>query len=297
MPLLERIQDSCGTSVCNTRFQPQDVLKMYSSGIEQNWRLNFEAGRYTLRGKTNGSWRTCAWLKHCNNMDSWENWGRMGGESEGVIAGIMGKRVDWRVKHQTIFTYWKKGCIWECSWLWIELKASYGVVPWLYQWRGHASAHCEVSRCRGPFDSEMSCWACLRWCGYIWGGAKGEYRRLSPTQKRGKDNFKASVYHCLSDGVILNRTSSKICTSSTTVFDGLPCCWHRASWSTKSTWLFEVRSYGVWQADQQLQDTPLCIWLWLQVHHGGMKWWAERSFTILHNIVVSYTEKSFWCWP
>jgi hypothetical protein len=37
---------------------------------------------------------------------------------------------------------------------------------------------------------------------YIWGGAKGEYRRLSLAQKRGKDNFKASLHHCLSEEVI-----------------------------------------------------------------------------------------------
>ena len=37
---------------------------------------------------------------------------------------------------------------------------------------------------------------------YVWGGAKGEYRRLSLAQKRGKDNFKASLYHCLSEEVI-----------------------------------------------------------------------------------------------
>ena len=37
---------------------------------------------------------------------------------------------------------------------------------------------------------------------YIWGGAKGEYRRLRYAPKRGKNNFKASVYHCLSEEVI-----------------------------------------------------------------------------------------------
>ena len=37
---------------------------------------------------------------------------------------------------------------------------------------------------------------------YIWGGAKGEYRRLSLAEKRGKDNFKASLHHCLSEEVI-----------------------------------------------------------------------------------------------
>ena len=36
----------------------------------------------------------------------------------------------------------------------------------------------------------------------VWGVAKGEYRRLSLAQKRGKDNFKASLYHCLSEEVI-----------------------------------------------------------------------------------------------
>ncbi len=37
---------------------------------------------------------------------------------------------------------------------------------------------------------------------YVWGGAKGEYRRRSLAQKRGKDNFKTSLYHCLSEEVI-----------------------------------------------------------------------------------------------
>jgi hypothetical protein len=33
---------------------------------------------------------------------------------------------------------------------------------------------------------------------YIWSGAKGEYRRLSFAEKRGEDNLKASLHHCLS---------------------------------------------------------------------------------------------------
>ncbi|KAI2509347.1 hypothetical protein MHU86_5100 [Fragilaria crotonensis] len=37
---------------------------------------------------------------------------------------------------------------------------------------------------------------------YIWGGAKGEYRRFSLAEKRGKDNFKSSLHHCLSEEVI-----------------------------------------------------------------------------------------------
>ena len=33
---------------------------------------------------------------------------------------------------------------------------------------------------------------------YIWGGVKGEHRRLSLAQKSvGKDNFNTSLYHCL----------------------------------------------------------------------------------------------------
>ena len=37
---------------------------------------------------------------------------------------------------------------------------------------------------------------------YLWGRAKGTYRSLSLNQKKGKDNFKASVHYCLSDEVI-----------------------------------------------------------------------------------------------
>jgi hypothetical protein len=37
---------------------------------------------------------------------------------------------------------------------------------------------------------------------YVWGGAKGEYRRLSLAEKRGKDNFKDSLHHCLSEEAI-----------------------------------------------------------------------------------------------
>jgi hypothetical protein len=37
---------------------------------------------------------------------------------------------------------------------------------------------------------------------YVCGGAKGEYRRLSLAQKRGKDNFKTSMNNCLSEEVI-----------------------------------------------------------------------------------------------
>ena len=37
---------------------------------------------------------------------------------------------------------------------------------------------------------------------YVWGGAKGEYRRLSLAQKRGKDNFKSRMHYCLSEEVI-----------------------------------------------------------------------------------------------
>ncbi len=48
------------------------------------------------------------------------------------------------------------------------------------------------------------CHAKLAWKGveYIWGGEKGEYWRLSLAEKRGKDNFKASLHHCLSEEVI-----------------------------------------------------------------------------------------------
>ena len=35
-----------------------------------------------------------------------------------------------------------------------------------------------------------------------WGGAKSEYRRLSLAEKRGEDNAKASLHHCLSEEVI-----------------------------------------------------------------------------------------------
>ena len=37
---------------------------------------------------------------------------------------------------------------------------------------------------------------------YVWGGAKGEYRRLSLAQKRGKDNSKTSMQYCLSEDVV-----------------------------------------------------------------------------------------------
>ena len=37
---------------------------------------------------------------------------------------------------------------------------------------------------------------------YLWGQAKGTYRSLLVNQKKGKDNFKASIQYCLSDEVI-----------------------------------------------------------------------------------------------
>jgi hypothetical protein len=37
---------------------------------------------------------------------------------------------------------------------------------------------------------------------YVWACAKGAYRNMSLQQKRGKDNFRASVRHCLSEEVI-----------------------------------------------------------------------------------------------
>jgi hypothetical protein len=38
---------------------------------------------------------------------------------------------------------------------------------------------------------------------YIWACAKGAYRRsMNSCQKKGKDNFKASVHHCLSEEVL-----------------------------------------------------------------------------------------------
>jgi hypothetical protein len=44
---------------------------------------------------------------------------------------------------------------------------------------------------------------------YILGGAKGEYRRLSLAEKRGKDNFKAIIHHCLSEEVIIVKRVRK----------------------------------------------------------------------------------------
>ena len=37
---------------------------------------------------------------------------------------------------------------------------------------------------------------------YLWACAKGAYRNMALCQKKGKDNFKASVHHCLSEEVI-----------------------------------------------------------------------------------------------
>jgi hypothetical protein len=37
---------------------------------------------------------------------------------------------------------------------------------------------------------------------YLWGQAKGIYRSLSLNEKKGKDNFKASIHYCLSNEVI-----------------------------------------------------------------------------------------------
>ena len=37
---------------------------------------------------------------------------------------------------------------------------------------------------------------------YLWACAKGAYRNMTLCQKKGKDNFKASVRHCLSEEVI-----------------------------------------------------------------------------------------------
>ncbi len=37
---------------------------------------------------------------------------------------------------------------------------------------------------------------------YLWACAKGAYRNMTLRQKKGKDNLKASVRHCLSEDVI-----------------------------------------------------------------------------------------------
>ena len=37
---------------------------------------------------------------------------------------------------------------------------------------------------------------------YVWACAKGAYRNMSLQQKKGKDNFKASVCFCLSEEVV-----------------------------------------------------------------------------------------------
>ena len=90
-------------------------------------------------------------------------------------------------------------------------------------------------------------------------------------QKRGKENVKVSLYHCLCRKKWYQFKDLEICTPSSTIFNGLPCHWHRTRWSSNSTRLFEVWSSGSWQAHQQSHNTPLWIWLRQQLYHGGMK--------------------------
>jgi hypothetical protein len=60
---------------------------------------------------------------------------------------------------------------------------------------------------------------------YLWACAKGAYRNMTLCQKKGKDNFKASVCHYLSEEVITNVRIEKFAQqASTTAFFGISAC-------------------------------------------------------------------------
>jgi hypothetical protein len=82
--------------------------------------------------------------------------------------------------------------------------------------------------------------------------------------------------------------SQKIWSTSTTISNGISWDRYKSIGWTNAPWLHNTWSGGIGQADQQLQDSPLHLGLWLQVCHGnlmidcniGIKllWYASRSF-------------------
>ena len=71
------------------------------------------------------------------------------------------------------------------------LSSKLGVVVLLTPW-----CHAELAN----MDVEYPPW---------WASAKGAYRNMTLYQKKGKDNFKARVCHCLSEEVITKARIKK----------------------------------------------------------------------------------------
>ena len=137
----------------------------------------------------------------CNHEDSRKNQGRMGGESKGLLQVL-----------------WERGLIDGNNYKQYSLtekKDEFGNLN-----NGTSLRHL-MGLCHDFLNEEgmlqhiansigvqvlltPKCHAELAGEGveYVWGRAKAEYRRLSLAQKRGKDNFKASLNYCLSEEVI-----------------------------------------------------------------------------------------------
>ena len=76
---------------------------------------------------------------------------------------------------------------------------------------------------------------------YLWACAKGAYRNMTLHQKKGKDNFKASVHHCLSEEVITKvRIQKFVDTQQVDKQTQSDCTTHSSVALTKLTGMFKT---------------------------------------------------------
>ena len=76
---------------------------------------------------------------------------------------------------------------------------------------------------------------------YLWACAKGAYRHITLCQKKGKDNFKASVHHCLSEEVITKvRIQKFVDTQQVHKQTQSDCTTHSSVALTKLTGMFKT---------------------------------------------------------
>ena len=125
----------------------------------------------------------------------------MGGERKGVITGIMGKLIDGS-NINNIHLLEKDELCWSVVDYGTSLRRLMGLCHDFIKEEGMLQ---HIATCLGVevlLTPKRHAEHAGEGVEYIWDGTKCECRRRSLARTRGKDNFKASVYHCLSEKVI-----------------------------------------------------------------------------------------------
>ena len=87
--------------------------------------------------------------------------------------------------------------------------------------------------------------------------------------------------------------NTKICTTSTTVSNGLPCYWYTSVGQTNTNWLHWVRPGCTHEAHWRLQDSPIGFRFRLQVCHVDLS--VEDTFEVFYSLSARwYREIRFW---